>query len=173
MPAPLIDARRAPGDYAGLQVLGDTCFGDRNDPIQQHRHSVAGRGSKKANARGNVGRSERGKALERVLRALPDPIKRRRDHLSFMPKPVIVYARAAPDNLPSRQPKGRCDEGSCGCRVADPHVADDQQIGARGDLILRDRLAGPYRLLAVGCRQGIGLVDRLGGAEVVRRNLSG
>jgi hypothetical protein len=74
---------------------------------------------------------------------IADPLQRCGDHLSLVVQPIIVHAAAAPDDLLSAQPQGGSNQSRGGCRVANPHVADDQQIRAGADLI--EAIASPAR----------------------------
>src|SRR6188508_1925576 len=98
---------RAPRDYARLQVLGDAGLRDRDDPVEQHRYAALRGCAKEANPGGNIGRAQRRKPIDRVLRAITDSIERLPDHLSLVPEPIIIHSAPAPDDLVGLQAETR------------------------------------------------------------------
>ena len=66
---------------------------------------------------------------------------------------LIVDAGPATGHLGGRYAPGGGDQCCCGGRVPDAHVAEDQQVGARGDLLRGDDRAGCQRLLDLGQTQ--------------------
>src|SRR5215211_263123 len=164
-------AGRAPRHNTPLEIFGYGCLSYRDDPIEEHRYAPASCRTQKADTCSNVCRSERRQPLEGILGTPADTIQRSGDYLGLVPEPIIVHTTAAPDYLLGQESEGRGYQGGCWRRVADPHVADDQQVRTRGDFTFRDRRAGAQRLATVGGCQRVGRVDRLGWAEVIHRNL--
>jgi hypothetical protein len=161
----------APRHHSRLEILRHGRLSDRDDPIKQHRYAAAGCRAEEADTCSDVGRSQCCKPIERIFGPLSDPIQRGRNHPGLVSELIVIHAGATPGHLLSRNSEGRAHQSGCGRGVADPHIADDQQIGAGRHLDLSDRLAGTQRRPAIISCQGIGPVDRLGRTEVVSRNL--
>ena len=160
-----------PRHHPRLEILRHGSLGERDNPIKQHRYAAAGCRAEEADPCGDVGRSQCCKPIEGIFGPLTDPIQRGRNHPCLVSELIVIHTAAPPGHLLSRHSEGRAHQGGCGRGVADPHVADDQQIRAGRDLHLSDRLAGTQRRPAIVSCQGIVPVDRLGRTQMVSRNL--
>jgi hypothetical protein len=117
---------RAPCDYAGLQVLSDAGLCDRDDAIEQHRYAALGGRAKEANPCSNIGRSQRRKPIDRILRTIADSIERLPDHLGLVLEPITIHTAPAPHDLIGPESEGRRHERCSRCGVSDAHIANDQ-----------------------------------------------
>ena len=165
-------AGRPPGHAAGRQVLGHGGLGQGDDTVEQHRYAGPGRGDQEADPGRDVRRAEGRQSGHRVGDPGAGAVQGALDQRGLGGQGRVVDPGAAAGDLGRRETEGGRDQRGRRGRVADAHVADDQQVGAGGDLLGGDGGTGGQRSLRLGRGQGVLAVDGAGGPpDLVRPDL--
>ena len=152
-------ASGVPGGGAGLDPVGGEGARDAHQAVEQHRDAVLSRGEQIAGGGGEVGAAEGGEGVDRVDGPSAGTLQRGVDDVGLVCQRIVVDAGAPADDLAGEDPESGRDQGGRRRGVADAHVPADQQLGARPDLLARDRRPRVQRLPGLLRREGVFEVD--------------
>src|SRR5215212_2927856 len=150
----------APGDHAPLKIFSDGKFGEGHESIQQDRHARSGGSNEEADARGKISRTKRRQPLHRVRDPMLGAGQGDGDYSGLVCQVLVVEPRTAPGYLLGTDSEGGGHQRGGRSRVADPQVAQDQQVGTGGDLVGRDPLSDPESTADLVDAQRVFAVDQ-------------